>query len=66
MLAVIALAFYIVFFPVYVFVRWAAMMLDRWNYWKITKKHFSVHWEEDNETVTEEGSGAPPEVTGLA
>jgi hypothetical protein len=66
MLAVIALAFYIVSFPVYVFVRWSAMKLDRWNYWKIAKKHFSVHWEEDNETATEEGPGTPSEGTGLA
>jgi predicted acylesterase/phospholipase RssA len=66
MLAVIALALYVVSFPVYALVRWMAMKLDRWNYWKITTKHFSVHWEEDNETATEEGSGTPPEVTGLA
>jgi predicted acylesterase/phospholipase RssA len=69
MLAVIALAFYLVSFPVYFFVRWTAMKLDRWNYWKITGKHFSVHWEEDKETVrtiTEEVPATPPEGTGLA
>jgi predicted acylesterase/phospholipase RssA len=58
MLAVIALALYVVSFPVYVLVRWAAMKLDQWNYSKITKEKFSLHWEEDDEeTVTEEGTG---------
>jgi len=55
--AVIALALYVVSFPVYVFVRWAAMKADQRNYEKITKKEFSLDWKEDDETVTEEGPG---------
>ena len=56
--AVIALALYVVSFPVYVFVRWAAMKADQRNYKKITKKEFSLDWkEDDDETVTEEGPG---------
>jgi predicted acylesterase/phospholipase RssA len=66
LLAVIALAFYIVFFPVYALIRWMAMKLDQWNYRKITKKHFSLHWEEDKETITENGSDTPLAGTGLA
>jgi hypothetical protein len=59
-LMVIALALYVASYPVYEAVRWMAMKLDRRNYKRITGTDFTVHWTEDQETVTKEGSDAPP------
>jgi hypothetical protein len=42
-----------------------AMKLDQWNYKKITGTDFTVHWTEDKETVTKEGSDAPPAGCGV-
>jgi hypothetical protein len=64
-LMVIALALYVASYPVYEAVRWMAMKLDQWNYKKITGTDFTVHWTEDKETVTKEGSDAPPAGCGV-
>jgi hypothetical protein len=52
---VIALTLYVASYPVYAVIRLLAMLLDKWNYRRITGgTSFTLHWTEDGET--EQGS----------